>query len=473
MRNKLVYKYLGKVLLAFSALCIVPILVSIFYHENIISFLIPGIISLILGYFLNLIKAEKQTLYSKDGFIIVALAWIIISILGAIPFMIDCNVSFYDAFFESVSGFTTTGATIFKNVDALSKSIIFWRAFTHYIGGLGVLGFVMAVIPLSKDDKSMHILKAEMSGPTISKLVPNIKKTLLYLYVIYIVLTLAEIVLLLFGKINLFNSIVVSMSTAGTGGFSYLNSSLATYSMYNQYVVAIFMFLFGVNFNLYFLVATTRSLKAAFKSEELKLYIVIYIFAVGFVLMNTVNMFSSFADALASSAFHISSFMTCTGFSVGDINIYPTSCRFLILCLMIMGACAGSTSGGFKISRFIIWFKSIKREFLKVIHPSNVHTITFEGKKVDDDTIRNTCSFIFLYLFFIILVIFLVSFNGFSLETTINAVVCTFANAGLCFNISNFSIFNDFSKMVLSFGMLFGRLEIFPLLALISSIRNK
>lgn len=473
MKNKIVYKYIGKVLIAFSILLLFPIFISIFYKERFISFLIPLLISLLLGLLLNSLQVKNKTLYARDGFMIVSLAWIIISILGALPFCIDLKLSFADAWFESVSGFTTTGATIFSDVENLGNNILFWRSFSHFIGGMGVLAFVMAIIPLSRDDKSMHVLKAEMPGPSVAKLVPSIKKTLFYLYSIYLGLTLLECIFLLIGGLNIFDSILISMSTAGTGGFSYLNTSLATFSIFNKYVVAIFMFLFGINFNIYFLVVIMKDIKIALKSEELKVYIFMYVISVIFILFNTYNAFSNLNEALVSSVFHVSSVMTSTGFSIGDINIYPTACRVIMLGLMLISACAGSTCGGFKLSRLLICFKTIKRDVLKIIHPNSVNIITFEGKKVEEETINNICTFLFLYFFLIVVIMVLIScFDNFSFEVILNSVFSTFANVGLCFGISDFSIFSDFSKIVLSIGMLLGRLEIFPLIGLISNLRK-
>ncbi len=472
MKNKIVYKYIGKVLISFSILLLVPIIVSLIYKERFLPFVVPFLISLCLGIVLNSLKVKNKTLYARDGFMIVSLSWIIISILGALPFCLDLGLSFPDALFESVSGFTTTGATIFDDVECLGNNILFWRSFSHFIGGMGVLAFVMAIVPLSRDDKSMHVLKAEMPGPTVAKLVPGIKKTLFYLYAIYIALTFIEVILLLIGGLDLFDSVLISMSTAGTGGFSYLNTSLATFSMFNKYVVAIFMFLFGVNFNIYFLIIIMKDLKTALKSEELKIYVLMYVFAVIFILLNTYQHFANLSEALVSSVFHMSSVMTSTGFSVGDINIYPSACRFIFLFLMVVSACAGSTCGGFKISRLLICFKKIKRDILKVIHPNSVNIITFEGKKVEEETVNNICTFLFLYILIMIVLMVLVSFDNYSFEVGLNAVFSTFANAGISFEISSFSIFSDFSKILLSIGMLLGRLEIFPLIGLISSLRR-
>lgn len=471
MKNKLVYKYIGKVLIAFAALMILPMIVCIINKENVIPFFIPSLISLSLGFIFNSFKIKNKILYAKDGFIIVALSWIIISIIGALPLCINKDASFVDSLFEAVSGLTTTGATIFKDVECLGKGILFWRSFMHFIGGMGVLAFVMAVIPLANNDKSMHVLKAEMPGPSVSKLVPGIKKTLFYLYGIYIALTVVECILLMIGGLPFFDSLLTAFSTAGTGGFATLNSSAATYSLFNKYVVAIFMFLFGVNFNIYFLILM-KDIKAALKSEELKVYLLLFVVSVLFIFVNTLSMFNNIGQAFNESFFHVSSIMTSTGFAVGDINIYPTTCRILFLMLMLISACAGSTCGGFKISRLLILLKTIKRELLKAIHPNSVRTITFEGKKVDEDTVRSTCLYLLLYVIFIVVIMFIVSFDKVNFSQAVNATFTTFANVGLCFDISNFADFSILSKIVLSIGMLLGRLEILPMMVLFSDLKK-
>lgn len=472
MQNKIIFKFIGKVLIGFSLLFIFPIVIALIFHENYICFIIPQLVSLILGLLLNRINAKSENIYSKDGLKIVALSWIIISLIGALPFYLNHDASFIDSLFETVSGFTTTGATIFENVEHLGKSILFWRSFTHFIGGMGVLAFVMTIVPLSKSDKSMHVLKAEMPGPSVGKLVPSIKKTLAYLYGIYIGLTLTEFILLIIGGMPAFDSLLISFGTAGTGGFSVLNSSIASYSSFCQWTVTIFMFLFGVNFNVYFLILM-KDIKSALKSEELRVYSFIYIFSVIVVFLNTINIFSNSLIAFKEAAFHVSSIITSTGYSIGDINIYPTTSRIIMLVLMLISACAGSTCGGFKISRLIIAFKTVKRDIVKLIHPNSVQVITFEGRKVSEEIVKSSNTFLFLYIGIIIIMVFIVSFNGFNLETTINSVFTTFANVGLCFNISNFSGFSILSKIVFIIGMLLGRLEIFPIITLISNLKKE
>lgn len=467
MFKKSIWKYIGKVLIGLSILFIFPILVALIYHESVLPFFIASFISLILGLLLNELKVEDAKLYTRDGLLIVALSWIVMSIIGTIPFCLSGSCGFVDALFETVSGFTTTGASIFNDVEHLSKSILFFRSFTHFIGGMGILTFVMAVIPLSKKDNSMHILKAEMPGPSVSKLVPSTKKTLIYLYSIYIGLTVAEMILLLIGGMPLFDSILISMGTAGTGGFSVLNSSLATYSVFCKYVVAIFMFLFGVNFYIYFLILM-KDFKNVFKSEELRVYILLFMGSILFVFFNTLNMFANASEAFLEAFFHVSSVMTSTGYGIGDINIYPTTCRVLFLALMLISACAGSTCGGFKISRIIIVFKTIKRNIQRIIYPSRVKMVSFEGKKLDEDIINNTGSFMYLYFITLFLIIFIICFDGVSISTAINAAFTTFGNVGMCFEISSFGDFSNLSKIVMSIGMLLGRLEIFPIIVLFS-----
>ena len=473
MKNKTIYKYLGKVLIGFSLTFLLPMLVAIIYHEHIYPFLIPLFITIAIGGLLTLVFKKDSNLYAKQGFIIVALSWIVICIISAIPYMLSEKLSFFDAFFESTSGLTTTGASIFEDVESLPKSILFWRSFTHFLGGMGVLAFVMAIVPLSKKDKSMHLLKAEMPGPSVAKLVPSLKKTLLLLYLIYGGLTLTEFLLLIIGKTPVFDSMLLSFGTAGTGGFSLMNNSLASYTTFSKWVVAIFMLLFGVNFNIYFLIMM-KDLKSVFKSEELRTYILIYIFATAFIFFNTYETFSNFSEAILNSAFHMSSFMTSTGYSIGNVNVFPSACRIIVLQLMLVSACAGSTCGGFKMARLVICAKKIKMDLTKLVHPNMVKGITFEGKKVDEDTINSTTSFLLLYVVFLIIIMFIISFDplGLNLSQIVNATFTTFANVGLCFDISNFHAFSEVSKFVLSIGMILGRIELFPLIVLVTNINK-
>ena len=465
MRNRVIYRYIGNVILVYSFLFIFPIIVCLIYKESFLAYILTMAISLVIGILLKIIKPNKRGIHAKDGFIIVAISWIIIAILSAIPFVLKQDVNFVDALFESISGLTTTGATIFRDVEELERNVLFWRSFMHFIGGMGVLTFMMTIVPLAKDEKSMHLLKAEMPGPSVAKLVPSIKKTMFYLYGIYFLLSISEYILLILGKMNPFDAILITMGTAGTGGFSLLNSSLATYSIFNKCVVTIFMILFGVNFNIYFLILM-KDFKNIIKSEELRTYLIIYFVAVICVVLNTYQLYNSINEAIISGAFHVSSLITSTGYSIGNINIYPSFSRIICLILMFISACAGSTCGGIKVSRLVILYKTIKRDLLKVIHPNSVCTITFDGKKLDDEICKTNNTFIFLYVILILTIMLIVSFDGISIEETLNSVLSTFANVGLCFEISNFANFSYISKIALSIGMLLGRLEIFPIIVL-------
>ena len=471
MKNKIIYKYLGKVLIVYSLMMIVPIVIALYYKNSIIEFIIPLIISLIMGLLLNRIKTDNNNIYAKDGFIIVSLSWIIISIIGALPFFISKNTTYVNSLFETISAITTTGSTIFDNVEALPKSLLFYRSYLQLIGGMGVITFVMAIIPLSRNDKSLHLLNAEMPGNSVGKLVPSTKKTVIYLYLIYFILLASEILFLVVDNNGLFKSTLISMSTVSTGGFSYLNSSLSTLSLKSKFIVALYMFLSGINFNIYFLIVM-RKFKNIVKSEELKAYILIFVLSSLFVFIKTYNIYKDISVSLSGSIFHTASIMTSTGFSIGNINLYPSSCKIIFLILMLISACAGSTCGGFKISRLLLSLKTIRRDILKVIHPNSVHIIKLEGKRVDDDLINSNSTFLSLYVILIVIIMFIVSFDGFSLDTNINAVFSTFANTGLCFDISNFSMFSSLSKIVLSLGMLLGRLEIFPIVVLFSDLKK-
>lgn len=471
MKNKIIYKYVGKVLITFSILMIAPIIVSLIFKEDVHIFLLPLLFCFIVGFLLSKIKVEKKYIYAKDGFIIVSLSWILISLFGALPFYLSHSTDYISGFFEAVSGLTTTGSTVFKDVESLSSSLLFYRSFLHFIGGMGIITFVMAVIPLSKNDKSMYLLNAEMPGNNSGKIVANTKKMLIYLYGIYFSLTLFQVILLCLDNMSLFDSLLISMSTISTGGLTFMNNSLANLSNYAKCIVCLFMFLSGINFNVFFLLVI-RKFRDAFKSEELKVYVLITIVSILFIFFNTYKLYSSVTDGVINSAFHTVSIMTSTGFSASNINVYPTSSKILLLFLMLVSACGGSTCGGFKVSRLILAFKTIRRDILKIIHPNSVHIIKYDNKGVSEQVINSNNTFLFLYIILIILIMFIVSFNGFNFDVTLNAVFSTFANTGLCFNVYDFADFSIISKIALSIGMLLGRLEIFPLIVLFSDLKK-
>lgn len=471
MKNRIIYKYVGKVLITFSILMILPMIVSLIFKENTIAFLIPSLMCFIVGFLLSRIKVSNSYIYAKEGFIIVSLSWILISLFASLPLFFNHCTDIVSSIFEAISALTTTGSTVFEDVESLPYSILFYRSFMHFIGGMGIITFVMAVIPLSKNDKSMYLLNAEMPGNNSEKIVSSTKKMLIYLYLIYFTLAITEIILLGLCGVNFFHSVLIAMSTVSTGGLTYMNNSLASLSSYAKLIVAIFMFLSGVNFNIYFLLII-KKFKNVFKSEEFRVYVCLTIISILFVLLNTYKLYETFLSGALNSVFHTVSIMTSTGFSISNVNVYPSSCRVLLLFLMLVSACGGSTCGGFKISRLILMFKTIKRDILKVIHPNSVHIIKYDKKVVSEEAINSNNTFLFLYATFIVIIMFIVSLNGFNFDVTLNSVFSTFANTGLCFNIYNYADFSSLSKIALSIGMLLGRLEIFPLIVLFSDLRK-
>ncbi len=471
MNVKMVLNTIGKILIALSFLMLLPTVVSCIYKESCVySFIISIGISLVLGYALvTLVKPKTTDMYAKEGFTIVAAGWILMSLIGALPFFLSGEIPNYvDAVFETVSGFTTTGASILNNVEALSHGLLFWRGFIIWIGGMGVLVFVMAVSP-SSSDRSLHIMRAEMPGPIVGKLVPKAKETAKILYIIYIALTLIQIIMLLFGGLSLYESSVLSFSTAGTGGFTIKSSGLAGYSSYIQWVTTAFMLIYGINFNLYFLILIKR-FKAAIFSRELWVYLTIVLTCATLITINIYDRFSSIGEAIKHSTFQVSSIVTTTGFATDDFNAWPSFSKTLLFLLTFIGGCAGSTAGGFKLTRVIILFKSIKKEFGKLLHPRSVSTVKFEGKTLEDDTISGVTNYLAIYIICILILVLILSFNGLDFETNLTASVTCFNNVGPGFSLvgpyGNFDCFSLFSKSVLSFAMLLGRLEIFPLLLL-------
>lgn len=456
-----------------SALMLLPFIVSLIYNEDCYkAFLLSMGISVAVGFPLMVFnKTEDRVIYAKEGFIIVALAWLSMSAVGALPFVLSGEIpSYVDAFFETVSGFTTTGASILTDVEALSHGTLFWRSFTHWVGGMGVLVFVIAVIPAS-NDRSIHILRAEVPGPIVGKLVPKMRDTAIILYLIYVVLTVIETVLLLIGGMPLFESIVHAFGTAGTGGFGTKSDSIASYSPYLQWVITVFMMIFGVNFNLYYLILT-KKIKSVFKSEELWTYIGIGIVSTAVIALNIRDMYSSLAETIRVSSFQVSSIITTTGYATTDFNLWPDLSKTILLLLMFIGSCAGSTAGGFKISRVILLFKMIKREIRSLIHPRAVSVVRFEGKKVDEPVLKSLSAYFAIYVVCFFAVFLLISFDGYDIITNFSASAACFNNIGPGLSAvgpaANFAGYSVFSKLVLSVAMLLGRLEIYPILYLIS-----
>lgn len=474
MNYKAVLSILGNVVKYMVALLFVPLLIALYYGEgDAKSFLLTILIGAPIGFILSNIKAEKKAIYAKEGFLIVGFAWIIISAIGALPFVISGAIpSFIDAFFETVSGFTTTGATILTAIEGLPKGILFWRSFTHWIGGMGFLIFMLALIP-SLGSNSIHLLKAESPGPSPGKIVPKIKETAKILYLIYFALTLIEGILLMCAGMNLYDAVIHAMGTAGTGGFSNMNASIAAFnSPAIEWIITIFMLIFGINFALYFQILK-GNFKGFFKNEELRYYLLIIVSA--FILI-TVNIISlNGGDIILSirqSAFQVSSIVTSTGFATVDFNFWPTLSKLIIVMLMFVGAMAGSTGGGIKTVRIVIMLKAIKREINKIIHPKRVNSVKIDGKTVDEDIIHGVFLFIGAYIIISLIAIFIISFDNFDVVTTVTSVITTMSNIGpgleVVGPVGNFAAFSPLSKLVLSFCMLAGRLEIYPMLIMFS-----
>lgn len=473
MNKKMVFHIIGRIIQVESVLLLLPLAVSLIYKEKCwLSFLITIGIAFAAGTLLTLgSRVKSKVIYAKEGFITVALAWVLMSAVGALPFVLSGEISSYiDAFFETVSGFTTTGASILTDVEAMSRGLLFWRSFTHWIGGMGVLVFVMAIIP-SITDRSIHIIRAEMPGPIVGKIVPKVKNTAKILYIIYIVMTAFEILLLFAGGMPLFESVVHAFGTAGTGGFGIKADSIAGYSPYLQWVITVFMFLFGINFNLYYLLLL-RKLGTVVKSQELWCYVGIACAAVLAIAVNINSMFDSLSETIRAAAFQVTSIMTTTGFATVDFNLWPSFSKTVIILLMCIGACAGSTGGGLKVSRVVLLFKMIKKELKHMLHPRSVNVVKFEEKAVSKTILTNVSVYFAVYIVIMLSVFLLLSFENFGFETNFSAAVSCFNNIGPGLAevgpTASYAAYSPFSKIVLSAAMLFGRLEIFPMLFLFS-----
>ncbi len=456
-----------------AALLLLPAACALIYKENSLkAILISAAICLAAGFALTLVsRPGNKVIYAREGFITVALAWIALSAFGALPFYISGEIpSYIDAFFETVSGFTTTGSSILTDIEAMSKGLLFWRSFTHWIGGMGVLVFIMAVIP-SLSDRNMHLLRAEVPGPIVGKLVPRIRHTARILYIIYVVMTVIEIILLIIGRMPVFEAVVHAFGTAGTGGFGVKADSIAGYSPYLQWVITVFMLLFGINFNLYYLLLIRR-FKSVFKSSELWVYFGIVASSTAAITANIAASYESFSTAFRASAFQVVSIITTTGYATTDFDRWPVFSKMILLTLMFVGACAGSTGGGFKIARIIILAKTVKRELKKLLHPRSVSALKFEGKALSESTVSSVSSYLSIYVFLFFAVLVLLCFESFDLETNISAVAACFNNIGPGFGAVgptlSFAEYSPFAKLLLSLAMLLGRLEIYPLFIALS-----
>ncbi|MDR0839918.1 MAG: TrkH family potassium uptake protein [Christensenellaceae bacterium] len=477
MNYRLTAKVVGISLLTEAGLLLIPLLVAFLYHESVVGFAITIALLLLCGGILVRLKIHSREIYAREGFAAVALTWVLLSAFGALPFVLEGAIpNYFDAFFETVSGFTTTGASILTDVEAVPRGLIFWRSFTHWIGGMGVLVFIMAILPLS-EQQSMHIMRAEVPGPQVSKLVPKLRSTAAILYRIYIFLTLIETGLLLLGGMSLFDALVHAFGTAGTGGFGIWNTSVGYYnSAYIDVVIGVFMVLFAMNFNLYFFLLL-RQWRSFFKNEELHWFLGIVTASTLLIAANIHALFPNFLQSLRYAFFQVSSIISTTGYATTDFSLWPQFSRCILILLMFIGGCAGSTGGGIKVSRCILLVKSVAREMHQLLHPRSMRKLTLEGKPVPDATIHSTLVFFAAYMVVLIASVLLVSLDGVDFTSTFTAVLSCLSNIGPGLDAvgpaGNFSIFSNANTLLLSLDMLLGRLEIFPMLLLFTAFKKR
>lgn len=472
MNRKMIFYILSWVLKIEAILMILPIIAAVIYKEHeILYFLISAGSCALFGFLISPRRPKDVRLYTREGFVSVALSWVLLSFFGCLPFYISKEIpNLVDALFETVSGFTTTGASILQDVESLSHCMLLWRSFTHWIGGMGILVFVLAILPTSGAE-NIHIMRAESPGPSVGKLVPKVRSTAKILYCIYLVLTLVEFILLACGGMPPFDAICISFGTAGTGGFAVTNAGLGGYTVYQQSITTIFMILFGINFNVYFLFYA-RKPKDALKSEEARTYLLIILAATLLITWNVRGYFATLYESFHHSAFQVASIITTTGFATTDFDKWPSFSKAILVLLMFIGACAGSTGGGIKVSRIGILFKTAIKEMASMIHPNSVKIIKMEGKPVEHNVLRSINTYLVTFLVLFVASVLIVAFDNFDLETTFTAVAATFNNIGpglaAVGPTRNFSEFTILSKCVLIFDMLAGRLELFPMILLFS-----
>lgn len=483
MNYKLVFYILGKVMIFMALFLLLPCIVAVIYHEKSgIYFFIASVISVLLGFLMSRKRPDNKNFFAREGFVVVALSWILMGIVGSVPFWASGEIpNPIDALFEMVSGFTTTGASIVPVVEELSKCMLFWRSFSHWIGGMGVIVFIMALLPMAGAN-NMHLLRAESSGTNVGKLVPKMKETAGMLYIIYMAMTLIMLVILGIAGMPLFENVCITFGTAGTGGFGLVSDSIASYTAAQQWIITIFMFLFGVNFSFYYLLIL-KKIRQAFKLEEVRWYVVVYLGTVALIVINVVNTMGNVvgntSDVIRHAAFQVSSLMTTTGYSTLDYEIWPEFSKGLLLLVMFTGACAGSTAGGIKISRFIIAAKGMAKNVKQLIHPQRVKITKMDDKALSDDTIKLVNTYFLVYFAIYVVSLLVVSLDKFGFETNFTAVAATLNNIGPGLGAAgpteSFADFGIMSKIVFIIDMLIGRLEIFPILLLFmpSTWKNK
>ncbi|MCR4690069.1 MAG: TrkH family potassium uptake protein [Lachnospiraceae bacterium] len=471
MNRPMIRYVLGSVLKIEALLLMLPFLVGIIYHETqAVYYVANATLCGLFGLLMTYKKPASNVFYLKEGCLTTGLSWILLSLFGALPFFATGEIpSYVDALFETISGFTTTGASILTDVEALSHASLFWRSFTHWIGGMGVLVFLLAVVPMSGGG-SMNLMRAESPGPSVGKLVPKIKTTARILYVIYFSMTVLEIVLLLIFGMPVFDALTLSFGTAGTGGFGVLNSSVGSYSVWHKWIITVFMILFGVNFNFYYFLLY-KQVKKGFMMEEVRWYFIIILSSIAIIFWNIKCLYPSAFEALTHAAFQVGSIITTTGFSTTDFDAWPELSRTILVLLMFIGACAGSTGGGMKVSRGVIAVKTLKKEILSYIHPKSVKKIRYEDKPIEHDVLRSLNVYIITYIFIFAISVLLLALDEQDSVTNFTAVAATFNNIGPGLSLvgptGNFSFFSAPAKVLLMVDMLAGRLELFPMLLIL------
>ena len=477
MNYKMMGRFTAQMLLIEGIFLIPALLISLFLGESAAAYgfaVTLGLIALVGSPMYFFCRDAKSAFYATDGMVCVAISWLVLSLVGAIPFYISEAIpSYIDALFETVSGFTTTGASILPEVEHMARGLMYWRSFTHWVGGMGVLVFLLAVAPSKGNEQgfTMHLLRAESPGPSVGKLVPKMRKTAAILYFLYIILTVLDFLFLVVGGMPVFDAVCTSFGTAGTGGFGIKNDSIASYSPYLQNVTTVFMLLFGVNFSCYYLL-TLGQIKSVLKDEELRLYVLIVLGSIGLIVWNLGDFYPTLEETVRHAAFQVSSIITTTGFATTDFDLWPSFSKTILLCLMVIGACAGSTGGGLKVARVLLLFKSLKRNIAQMLHPRKVQVIRNNGSVVSERIVANTNAYLCAYVVLMFGSFVLISLDGYSVGTNFSAVLSCLNNIGpgmeLVGPTCNFSIFSAFSKLVLILDMLLGRLEIFPILVLFS-----
>ena len=471
MNYSMIIYILGHLLKFEAIFLLLPMLAGFAYNEIDASiYMVLAFVAFIAGTLLTLKQPKNKQLFTKEGFVTVALGWIVLSMYGALPFVLTGDIpSYVDALFETISGFTTTGASILSDVEALSHTNLFWRSFTHWIGGMGVFVFILAILPMI-GGSTMYLMKAESPGPSVDKFVPRVKDTAKILYTLYIGITLLQIVCLLLAGMPLFDTLTHTFGTVGTGGFGIKNSSIGGYTSLQQNIITFFMIASGVNYSAYFYIIS-KNFKDAFKMEEVRWYLGIILASVFIITLNTWHLYTGFGETVKHSFFQVASIITTTGYSTTDFDLWPELSKSILVLLMVIGACAGSTGGGFKVSRILILMKTIKKELSLMLHPREIKKIRMDGQVVNDDVIRSANVFTIIYFFLLFASILLISIDNFDFTTNFTAVAATLNNIGpglakvgpTC----NFSSYSIFSKFILMFNMLAGRLELFPLILLI------